>query len=385
MTKSIKLKSFSSLLIGFLLFSNAGIFGQSKADSLTDEVKAKIFNKLKNFTFGFYIDVYYNMILNSKGDTSSVVPFSANCPVPNQIRLNLAAIEIYYNAEKVRGKLAIQYGDAPNLLAAPNAQFIKNLRQANFGFLLVKNLWLDFGYIFNPVGYESSWPVINQISTVTIGGYFEPGSVLGVKLSYQFSKKLYGGLMFGNPYSVAYGKNTHMAGMIFLSYDLLKNLNITYNNFFGNQALKNAQINNNILYNNLIVTYNPIKQISLVGQFDYAAQTNSQLPPDTNKIASMFSGFLQAKYMINDHLSLGARYEFLNDPSGFLTGVYTINGTKRGLLMNGLTIQFEYKPVKIGYLRFEYRYMESNKGNYVFHDNTSENLQSLIFTTGVRF
>jgi len=376
---------FILLTLILMFFSVPLIQGQNKADSLTDQIKNRVFNRLKNFSFGFYIDAYYNMTLDSKRDTSNIVPFSSNCPAQNQIRLNLAAIEIAYHAEKVRGTLAIQYGDAPNLLAAPDAQFIKYLRQANFGFRLVKNLWLDFGYMFNPVGYESSWPVINDISTVTIGGYYEPGNVLGVKLSYKFSDKFNGGLMLGNPYSLAYGKNTHMAGMIFLTYSPLQNLSITYNNFFGNQALKNAKINNDILYNNLIVTYSPIKQIAIVGQLDYAIQTNSQMPPDTNKIASMLSGFLQAGYIINDRLALTARYEFLNDPDGFLSGVYTFNGKTRGLATNGLTLQFEYKPVKIGYLRIEYRYLNSYQGIKVFHDNTSDHLQSIIFTTGVRF
>ena len=84
----------------------------------------------------------------------------------------------------------MQYGDAPNLLSSPDVQFIKNLRQAWFGFRILKGFWVDAGYILNPVGYESSWPVLNQISTVTIGGYFQPVSLLGAKFSYKFSGKI---------------------------------------------------------------------------------------------------------------------------------------------------------------------------------------------------
>jgi len=375
----------SGVLFTFFLFLFSGLTAQNKVDSITDEIKAKVFNRLKNFSFGFYIDTYYNWVLNSKNDTSTIVPFSSNCPVQNQIRMNHAAIEVYYNAEKVRGKLILQYGDAPNLLAAPNAQFIKNLRQANFGFRFGKKLWIDFGYILNPVGYESSWAVLNQISTVTIDGYFEPGSILGCKLSYQFSDKFSGGMMVGNPYSVAYGKNTHMAGMIFFTYKPLNNLWITFNNFFGNQALIDADIDNNILYNNLIVEYHPMKQIGIVGQLDFAAQTNSQMAPDTNKVATMFSGFIQIQYRLHDHLSFTGRYEFFNDPDGFLSGVYYYKGKQRGLLINGCTFGFEYRPIKIGYIRVEYRYLDAARGNYIFHGNTSDNLQAIVTTIGVRF
>ena len=234
---------------------------QNKADSLTEEMKSKMYNTFKHFTFGFYIDSYCNLTLDDRHDTSNVVPFAANCPVRDQIRLNYAALEMYYNAEKVRGKFVLQYGDAPNLLASPDAQFIKSIRQANFGFRIVKNLWVDLGYLFNPVEYESAWPVINQISTVTIGGYFSPGSVLGIKFSYKFNDKFSGGIMAGNPFSLAYQHNTRIAGIIFLTYKPLPNLSLNYNNFFGNQALKTAEIKNNTVYNNIFVTYDPVKQV----------------------------------------------------------------------------------------------------------------------------
>jgi len=369
-------------LFSTLCFS---LLAQNKVDSITDELKNKVFSRLKNFTFGFYIDAYYNQVLKSKFDTSNIVPFYANCPVMDQIRLNLAAIEIYYDAEKVRGKLAIQFGDAPNLLAEPSAQFIKNLRQANFGFRIVKDLWIDIGYMFNPVGYESTWPVINQFSTVTIGGFFEPGSVLGVKVTYQPLENFRVGIVIGNPYSVAYGKNTHMAGMMLINYKPIPNLSITYNNYFGNQALKDADTDNNIWYNNFIVAYTPVKYLELVGQLDFAVQTNSHLPPDTSRNATMFSGFLQARVPFAKHFAVMGRYEFFNDPDGFLSTVYTYRGKTRGLLTYGFGFGMEYKPVQIGYIRVEYRSINSAPGNLIFHNMDSDNIQSIIVTTGVRF
>lgn len=373
------------LVISIILLTSSQAFPQSKFDSLTDEMKAKISDKLKNFTLGFYIDAYVYMELKKPRDTSNTVPFSANCPIKDQIRLNFAAIEFFYNAEKVRGKLQLQYGDAPNLLSAPEAQFIKSMRQANFGFRIVKDLWVDFGYILNPIAYESTWPVLNQISTVTIGGYFSPGCVLGIKLSYKFSEKFNAGIMAGNPYSLAYQQNNHLAGITFINYLPLKNLTISYNNFWGNQALRNAEPKNNLIYNEFIIVYNPHKNINLVGQIDFAFQTNSQLPPDTNKVASMFSGFLQARFSYLKHFSISGRYEFFHDPNGYLTGTYTYDGKTTGLTTNGMAISLEYKPVKIGYMRVEYKYIHANNGNKVYYGNTSDFMHAIVFTTGVRF
>ena len=374
------------LFIALMLMAIFGqLTAQNKPDSLTDVMKTEMFSRLKHFTFGFYVDAYYNGTIKSRSDTSNVVPFSSNCPVQNQIRLNVAAIEIGYTADRVRGKLAIQYGDAPNLLAAPQAQFIKNLRQAYFGFRLGKKLWLDFGYFLNPVGMESSWPVLNYLSTVSVGGYYEPGSILGVKLTWNASDKFWGGIMVGNPYSLAYAKNTHMAGLIFVYYKPIPGLTLNYNNYFGNQALADNEINHNILYNNLIIQYSPIDNLNLTGQFDFAAQTNSRMAPDTTSIATMFSGMIQAKYTFLKKYSVAGRYEFFNDYDGFLSGPYYYNNQKRGLMTQGFSVGFEYKPIKIGYIRLEYRHLFAAEGNYIFMSGQSDHLQSLIFTTGVRF
>lgn len=366
-----------------MFFCAFGIYAQNKNDSTEDGVTSKIIGRLQHFTINFYVDAYSNITFGGSGDTSSVIPFSANCPVHNQIRLNVAAFELSYNTEKVRGKFIIQYGDMPNLLASSNSQWVKTIRQANFGFRIVKGLWVDVGYIFNPVGYESAWPIVNDISYVTVGGYFGPGSVLGVKLSYKFSEKFSGGLMAGNPFSVAYSQNSRLAGIMFLTYRPLPNLSITYNNFFGNQALKSAEINNNILYNNLIADYSLGRHFEFTGQFDFAGQTNSALPPDTNEIATMFSGFLQVKYLFNEHFSAAARYEVFNDPDGFLSGVNPL--TNRGLRTDGIGISIEYRPVSFGFFRVIYHYLHSYPGSKEFYSKTSDSMNAILLSTGVRF
>lgn len=375
----------------FFLFSLAMILSpveaeaQDNGDSLTDKLKTGILNKFNHFTFGFYIDAYVNLELDRKKDTSDIIPFFANCPMMDQIRLNVAAFEIFYDADKVRGKLQLQFGDAPNLLAAPEKQWIKNIRQATIGYRIAKNFWTDIGFMFTPIGCESAWPVINTISTASMCAYFEPGAVMGIKFSYKFSEKLNGGFMIGNPYSIAYQQTNHISGILFLNYLPMKNLTISYNNLFGNQALRTAELKNNLLYNDILVIYNPFENLTLTGQFDFAFQSNSRMPPDTTKIAIMNSGFIQARFAFLDHFSISGRYEYYSDPDGFLSGPYTYDGHTTGLTINGLAASLEYKPVKIAYLRMEYKYLHANNGNNVYYGNTSDFMKALVFTAGVRF
>jgi hypothetical protein len=99
----------------------------------------------------------------------------------------------------------------------------------------------------------------------------------------------------------------------------------------------------------------------------------------------MCSGWLQCRFSFLRHFSVSGRYEYFHDPDGFLSGRYTYNGTVTGLTTNGLGVSLEYKPVKISYIRLEYKYIQANSGNKVYYTGTSDHMQALIFTTGVRF
>ena len=357
-----------------------------KADSITQAVVKQYLDRWENLKIGFYVDVYSVLPFNRNiSDTGNLIPFSSNCPVYNQIRLNVAGIEVVYKSDKVRGEVVLQFGDQPNLLKVPDQQFIANIRKANLGVRLWKGLWVDVGYMFSPTGYESSWPVSNEISHVTTGGYFEPGSILGVKVYYIFSPKLMVAIYAANPYTLAYGKNTHWSLWTQIKYSPLQNLSLSLATQIGNQALKDADVDNDLFYSNLYVVYYPIHRLQLVGQLDFACQTNSRMTPNDNKTATMFSGFLQAKYTFNRFIAITTRYEFFNDYDGFLSGIYFYDNKIRGLLMNGFSGGIEFKPTQNLYFRSEYRFLAADQSNNVFFSGTYDYLEAVYLTTGLKF
>jgi hypothetical protein len=153
----------------------------------------------------------------------------------------------------------------------------------------------------------------------------------------------------------------------------------------GNQALFTAEIDNWMFYSNYYITYYPVKNLQLVGQLDFAAQTNSGMYPDTTKTATMFSGFIQAKYSFNRVFALSARYEFFNDYDGFLSGIYHYGNTTRGLLINGFTGGLEVKPISNLYFRAEYRYLAAPDDNNVFFSGNLDYLAAMYLTCGLKF
>ena len=164
------------------------------------------------------------------------MPLYVNTNFTGAFRLNVASLIVKYNAEKTRGNITFQYGDIPFLLTSIEAQFIKYLRQANFGIKLSKKTWIDLGYMLNPIGVESTWPILNHISTVTVGGYFEPGNILGVRVSTQINPKLAMRFYVCNPYSVAYQPDNYVSLGLSFSWNVFKNFLFTYADMAGLQS-----------------------------------------------------------------------------------------------------------------------------------------------------
>jgi len=382
-THSRLIPSLPVLLVWMIL--NSG-FIQAQSDTLNPGEITKFNRLIKNFDASVYIDVYYEFIMNDpQGDTSNLMEFTANCPFADEFRINVASIWLEYNATNIRGKFLAQFGDIPNLRAAANEQFIKYMKEAHFGFRVYKTLWVDLGYILTPIGYESSFPIKNQISTVTVGGYFETGNFLGMMVSGKLSPSFTAGAYIGNQYTLAFGKNKYLYGGITLSYAYKDLFTVTYNNMVGNSSIVTSEVNHFSLYNNFIVTATPVQNLLLVGELDFSFMRNATRPPDTTGIATSISGFIQATYRITRWFAASVRGECLNDPDGALTGLYAYDGKLRGLLTYGGTFGLEFNPVKYSYIRAEYSYLSADKDNNIFNSMLTDNRHSVTFTAGLRF
>jgi len=388
MKKSLSFKFYRRVCILALLFGSVALSSSvfSQGDTLSPSSRQKLSGLLNNFEIIVYMDAYCNVLLNRpSGDTSNIVEFASNSPFIKEFRLNVASLWLYYNAKNFRGRLELQFGDAPNLLADPSVQFIKNMKLATFGFRAFKTLWVDLGYQYNPIGYESSFPIRNQLSGVTVGGYYETGNYLGVKVSATLSPSVYLGAYIGNPYTLAYGRNTRLYAGLFFQYSFKDLLTVNYNNMMGDANLSDVIPHNFYLYNNLYVTITPVEKLLLAGQVDFAWITNASKPPDTTKAASFVSGFLQASYTFTRWFTATVRGEYLSDADGAMTTLYAYDGKLRGLLTYGGTVGVEFRPVKYSYIRAEYSYLSADKGNMIFSSDLADNRNLITFTAGLKF
>lgn len=330
------------------------------------------------FSLGGYVDTYYSWDSDKNGNP--VRQFSATAPYREEFRLNIAQLSLKYNDEKVHGAITLQYGDIPSVNWPASQQFVQ---EAYAGFMPAKGLWIDAGYFLTHIGAEGLLPKSNFLTSLALATYYEPFYQSGVRVSYEFSPKLYGALHLLNGYNVFTDNNMNKSIGLTLGYKPKDNIEVIYNNLAGNEMPSETDGKTRI-YNNLVVKLSPSKKIDVLIGGDLAFQEKSGLT-DTTASAIMYSGLAVIRFKPSPKFSVSVRGEMFNDKDGFLSGVITqTDSTLSGLNAYGITLGFEVRPVQHAYFRMEGRYIEASEKQKIFSDGKNSRIEA-ITNIGVEF
>jgi len=324
----------------------------------------------KNFKIGTYIDTYYaydndKNIFNGQRTLSLIAPFR------DQFRINIAQLSLKYNTENIRGAFIIHYGDIPDVNWKPVTK-LENIQEANIGFSLYKNLWIDAGYFITHVGAEGL-PKNNILSSFALPTYIEPFIQSGVKIGYDFSDKFTACFHLLNGYNLFEDNNKNKSVGLQLIYSPTPLLKITYNNIIGNEMPAGMQGKTRV-FNNLIINASPCKKIDMVASIDIGIQEKSNIA-DTSSSAYSYGVFLSTRYKFTPKFSTTVRGEYYQDLNGILSGNV---GGYNWLKGNGITIGCEYRPVESAYLRFEYRYLRLDNEIKAFYNNSNQRFETML-------
>lgn len=337
------------------------------------------------FTFSGYADTYYAYDNDNNG--SILRQFSVISPVRDQFRINLAQVTGKYTNKYIRGMITLQFGDIPNYNwpQSPN-QYMQYVQEANVGFSPAKNLWIDGGYFLTHIGAEGIKPINNYLNTQAMATYFQPIYQSGIKVSYDFSDKVYGSLYLLNGYNVLADNNLNKSGGMQLGVKPANNLELIYNNIFGNEQPQGSP-GKTRFYNNFIVKYAPVKKIDLLLGVDFATQQKSDIS-DSAASASLFSGLLAVRYNFITKFFVSARGEYYEDNNGILSGLYTnSDGVLTGLKTAGIAFALESKPTDNSYVRADVRFLKTGNSLLIFtHDKTpSDERTEFTLGAGIEF
>ncbi len=101
------------------------------------------------------------------------------------------------------------------------------------------------------------------MNTQALATFYEPIYQSGVKVSYDFSDKVYGSLYLLNGYNVLADNNLNKSFGLQLGVKPVSNLEIIFNNITGNEQPQGSP-GKTRFYNNLVVKYSPIKKLDFL-------------------------------------------------------------------------------------------------------------------------
>lgn len=335
------MKKIIFVVLVFILFFTLPEFSNSQDKEVIDF--------FKNFKLSTYVDAYYAYD-NDKNIFQDQRLLDLISPYRDQIRLNIAAVSLKYNAEKIRSTFTLHYGDIPDVNWKPYTKF-DMIQEANIGFTPYKNLWIDAGYFVTHVGAEG-FPKENFLSSFSLPAYVEPYLQSGIKVGYDFSDKFSACLHLINGYNLFEDNNKNKSVGLQLSYTPIEQFNVSYNNILGNEMPAGTD-GKLMVFNNLIFNISPCKKIDVVASFDLGVQEKSKRF-DTTTSAYTYGGFVSVRYKFNPKISATIRGEYYQDLDGILSGNI---GSYNWLKGNGLTLGCEYRPIESAYIKLEGRYL----------------------------
>ena len=325
-------------------------------------------------TLGAYADGYYSYYSN--GNNSVVQQHDCIGAYHNNFGLNIGQVTAAYDSKKLRGVMAIHFGDIPQI--AWGGQY-RNLQEANAGVRLRERLWLDVGFFKTHVGTESFLPKDNLMSIITLGTFYGPFYQSGARLSYDTKNDWHFELHAINGYNRHVDDNQYKTFGLLMSKEFNDKFSMSYSNMMGQENV--GLLNDGYLVYQNVYANIESKKLSIQIGLDVATAKQWKIGHNSgNWNSPLIAGLVTAKYKFNERWSLSGRGEvFIDDDGvnstnlfprmidqysqGVLVQTLPQNGrdhkTYGGLNIYGGTIGVEYKPTPNGFLRIETRVLHN--------------------------
>lgn len=325
----------------------------------------------KAFTIEGYLDAYY-ALFSDKNNQGEWAEYAMSAPKHNQTGINTIQLSAIYKDTGLRGNITLQYGDIVEAVAPSDLKYIQ---QANVGFKLFGNLWLDAGFFKSPISVESFSNRNNFNSINSYTRYFEPVLMSGAKLSWEAKSIKFS--VFGSDRSFAIGNviNTNP------SYGAnLKIYGGKHWLFGANGLYSKMNTGEERTYANVFIATNR-KHLDVLA-------TGNLVQSFSRRIVS---GVLNIRYKVSPKFAFFTKGEYFNDILGVLTPIMTNNeGKSQGL--NAITYGggLEFKARKNHYLRIEARNTQLENGfdvynNYFNGGKLTNQRMEFVITTGIWF
>lgn len=305
-------------------------------------------------SWSVFADVYYSYDFNQPHNHEKS-SFLYNYKRDNEVNLNLALLQVFYQSNSVRANIGLQLGTYPEYNYAAEQDLLKNVYQVSIGAKLSakNNIWLDAGIFPSHIGYESAISKDNWTLTRSLMAENSPYYETGAKLSYTSSnvKWFVSGMILNGWQSIRRvdGNNTPAFGTQ-LTYTPNEKAIFNWSTFAGNKypdSVKRWRY-----FNNLYAILKPSEKFGITLGIDIGAE---QKLKGSDEMNTWYTPNIVLRYALNDHWSIAARGEYYSDKNGVIIGTGTINGFQT----YGGSLNVDRKIGKNFWWRTEIRTLES--------------------------
>lgn len=337
----------------------------------------KTADETKPLRFGVFVDTYYSSSLYRPASRDR--QFLTQAARDSEFNINLAHLDATVGTDRLRGRLALQFGTSVNAnyqyettTEKYSNQFsVRNLQEAFAGYRLFDKLWLDAGIFFGHIGFESWISHDNWNYTRALNLDNVPYYAAGARLSYEPAKSLTVQFHVLNGWQTVTATNRDKSFGTQVAYEMNSQWKIIHNTFAGNAAPDDSTIQYRF-YSNLILQY----LATSAWHFAITADIGAQKNPFDNNYRQWYTGALYARYLISAQFAVATRLEYFIDADQ----VMVATATSRGFQVAGATLNFDYMPEAAYRLRAEYRNFFSKDGIYRTSDGARA--QEHLFSFG---
>jgi hypothetical protein len=304
-------------------------------------------------SFSGFLDVYYVYDFN-KPRGNSRQDFLYNHNRHNEFNINLGLIGIHALHEKYRANLVVQSGTYAADNYAAEHPVMQHLFEANIGVALNKanNLWLDAGIMPSHIGFESAISTENLTLTRSLLAENSPYFLTGTKLTYQPNEAWELALLVVNGWQRIrrLADNSLLSWGTQMTYSPSENFSFNWSTFIGTD---DPDVSRRMRYfNNFYFIYQANENISLIAGSDFGLQQRSNGSSDYD---SWFCPVVIMQYRFTEQWAMAVRAEYYRD----VNEVIIESPAPNGFNTRGMSINFDYNPVKNIFFRIEGRWFNS--------------------------
>lgn len=320
-----------------------------------------------------YIETYYVYDMGMPND--HVRPdFLYSFNRHNELNLNLGFIQMDYNDDRVRGRLALMTGTYANSNLSAEPDLYRNIFEANVGIKLSedKNLWLDAGIFASHIGFESAIGADTWNMTRSILAENSPYFLTGAKLTYQTNdgQWLMSALLLNGWQRIQRvpGNQTPAFGHQ-ISWMPTERFRLNSSSFIGSDTPD--QDRRMRYFHNLYAQYQLNQHLGLIAGFDIGLQQKSKGSSDYNR---WIAPVIIMRYSINEDWAVATRVEYYQDRDQ----VIIATNTSSGFDTFGFSVNLDRQITERVLWRTEVRTFNSRE-DHIFIDRDQNPAENNVF------